>query len=268
MWLRFRSRCIARAYNALLALIGRLGLQTMDTYPARRQLQWLGHVWRMDWSRLPRKLLTARVPVEEMNKILAHLALLVGREALSTRPATAQKSLGRWGRTLPGPPPPRRRCAAPGWATPSPKPPKHFRLRREIEGSCSPRRTALRTPQKVPCPNFVRLGLGRSAPRCPSPPHASQTLAGVGLGRLLQLPCLALLLLLAFLPCPVPCCLRPADPLPRALPTPPERPRTHSRTGPHTRTYSRISTHSRISRQKSVRSQSGRPDSKQGSCCD
>jgi hypothetical protein len=34
------------------------------------------------------------------NKILAYLALLVGPEALS-RPATAQKSLGRRGRTLP-----------------------------------------------------------------------------------------------------------------------------------------------------------------------
>ena len=37
----------------------------MDTYLARRQLQWLGHVWRMDWTRLPRKLLTVWVPVEE-----------------------------------------------------------------------------------------------------------------------------------------------------------------------------------------------------------
>ena len=47
-------------------LLDRLGLQTMDTYLARRQLQWLGHVWRMDWTRLPRKLLTAwGVPVEE-----------------------------------------------------------------------------------------------------------------------------------------------------------------------------------------------------------
>jgi hypothetical protein len=45
-------------------LLGRLGLQTMDTYLARRQLQWLGHVWRMDWSWLPRKLLIAWVPVE------------------------------------------------------------------------------------------------------------------------------------------------------------------------------------------------------------
>ena len=34
------------------------------------------------------------------NKILAHLALLVGREALS-RPATAQKSLGRGGSPAP-----------------------------------------------------------------------------------------------------------------------------------------------------------------------
>ena len=46
-------------------LLDRLGLQTIDTYLARRQLQWLGHVWRMDWTRLPRKLLTAWVPVEE-----------------------------------------------------------------------------------------------------------------------------------------------------------------------------------------------------------
>jgi hypothetical protein len=36
-------------------LLDRLGLQTMDTYHARR----------MDWTRLPRKLLTAWVPVEE-----------------------------------------------------------------------------------------------------------------------------------------------------------------------------------------------------------
>jgi hypothetical protein len=37
----------------------------MDTYLARRQQQWLGHLWRMDWTGLPRKLLTAWVPVEE-----------------------------------------------------------------------------------------------------------------------------------------------------------------------------------------------------------
>jgi hypothetical protein len=51
--------------NQELDLLDRLELQTMDTYLARRQLQWLGHVWRMDWTRLPRKLLTAWVPVEE-----------------------------------------------------------------------------------------------------------------------------------------------------------------------------------------------------------
>ena len=43
-------------------LLGRIGLESMDTYFARRQLQWLGHVWRMEWSRLPRKLLAAWVP--------------------------------------------------------------------------------------------------------------------------------------------------------------------------------------------------------------
>jgi hypothetical protein len=32
---------------------------------ARQQLQWLGHVWLMDWSRLAIMLLTAWVPVEE-----------------------------------------------------------------------------------------------------------------------------------------------------------------------------------------------------------
>ena len=52
--------------------------------------------------------------------------------------------------------------ASPGvfFGFPSPRPPKNLRLRRKIEGSSSPRRTALRIPQKVPCPNFVRLGLG------------------------------------------------------------------------------------------------------------
>ena len=32
-----------------------------------------------------------------------------------------------------------------------------FRLRRKIEGNCSPRRTALKTPQKVPCPDSLPL---------------------------------------------------------------------------------------------------------------
>ena len=51
-------------------LLGRLGLHhTMDTHLAATAaapwLQWLGHAWRMGWSRLPRKLLTAWVPLEE-----------------------------------------------------------------------------------------------------------------------------------------------------------------------------------------------------------
>ena len=34
-------------------------LSGIDTYLSRRRLRWLGHVSRMDWSRTPRKLLTA-----------------------------------------------------------------------------------------------------------------------------------------------------------------------------------------------------------------
>jgi hypothetical protein len=61
----FDVACAERYSITNRELLGRLGLQTTDTYLARQQLQWLGHVWRMDWSRLPRKLLTAWVPVEE-----------------------------------------------------------------------------------------------------------------------------------------------------------------------------------------------------------
>jgi hypothetical protein len=55
------------------------------------------------------------------NHFLAHLALLVGPEALF-RPATAQKSLGR-GRSPPCAPP-MRRCAAPWLGYAQPKTPK------------------------------------------------------------------------------------------------------------------------------------------------
>jgi hypothetical protein len=55
------------------------------------------------------------------NHFLAHLALLVGPEALS-RPATAQKSLGRG--PPPPPRPPLRRCAAPWLGYAQPKTPK------------------------------------------------------------------------------------------------------------------------------------------------
>jgi hypothetical protein len=77
------------------------------------------------------------------NHFLAYLALLAGPEALS-RPAAAQNSLGR------GRPPPlcARPCAAarrPGWATtPSPK------------AHPTPRPTAHRNLQKVPCRNSFR----------------------------------------------------------------------------------------------------------------
>jgi hypothetical protein len=71
-----------------------------------------------------RLVLTRSRPPEfpKANQFLAHLALLVGPEALS-RPATAQKSLGR-GRPPPLRPPPCAAARRPDWATPSPTPPR------------------------------------------------------------------------------------------------------------------------------------------------
>ena len=43
-------------------LMCRLGLDAADFYVARRQLGWLGHVARMDFSRLPRRMLSCWVP--------------------------------------------------------------------------------------------------------------------------------------------------------------------------------------------------------------
>jgi hypothetical protein len=40
----------------------RLGLKSIDTYLARRRLGWLGHVRRMDFERLPRRVLSSWVP--------------------------------------------------------------------------------------------------------------------------------------------------------------------------------------------------------------
>jgi hypothetical protein len=40
-------------------LLTRLGIQTTETYIARRHMRWLGHVWRMPEMRLPKQLLTA-----------------------------------------------------------------------------------------------------------------------------------------------------------------------------------------------------------------
>ena len=42
-------------------LLTRVGLSPIDTYVTRRQLRWLGHVARMDFERLPRKMLTSWV---------------------------------------------------------------------------------------------------------------------------------------------------------------------------------------------------------------
>ena len=43
------------------ALEQRLGISSFETYLVRRRLRWLGHVRRMPWHRLPRKLLTSWV---------------------------------------------------------------------------------------------------------------------------------------------------------------------------------------------------------------
>jgi hypothetical protein len=42
-------------------LLTRLGLPSIDTYITRRQLRWAGHVSRMEYSRLPRKMLSGWV---------------------------------------------------------------------------------------------------------------------------------------------------------------------------------------------------------------
>ena len=42
-------------------LRNRAGLLTPDAYVMRHQLRWAGHVSRMDWNRLPRKMLSSWV---------------------------------------------------------------------------------------------------------------------------------------------------------------------------------------------------------------
>jgi hypothetical protein len=59
---------------------------------------------------------------------------------------------------------PPRRPRHLGWATPSPKPPKNLRLRRKIEGSCSPRRTVLRILPPGARPNGTGLPGGTQGP--------------------------------------------------------------------------------------------------------
>ena len=42
--------------------MSRTGLDAADFYVAQRQLRWLGHVARMDFDRLPRRMLSAWTP--------------------------------------------------------------------------------------------------------------------------------------------------------------------------------------------------------------
>ena len=59
---RRRTRATWRLRITSDELMRRLGLDAADFYVARRQLGWLGHVARMDFSRLPRRMLSCPVP--------------------------------------------------------------------------------------------------------------------------------------------------------------------------------------------------------------
>ena len=54
--------CMWHHHISTCELSQRLGLDSIDMYIARRQLRWLGHVARMDYDRLPRRMLSAWVP--------------------------------------------------------------------------------------------------------------------------------------------------------------------------------------------------------------
>ena len=43
-------------------LLNKLNMSSIDSYVSKRQLRWLGHVARMEYDRLPRKLLSSWVP--------------------------------------------------------------------------------------------------------------------------------------------------------------------------------------------------------------
>jgi hypothetical protein len=129
----------------------------MDRYSTyRRVWEQLGGSGVLLSPSLFRLVLTrSRCPqLPKANHFLAYLALLAGPEALS-HPVTAQNSQGR-GRS-PTLRPPQRPDAAPRRGdAPPPKPKTKLRLRRKIEGNRSPRRTALKIPQKkchvlIPC---------------------------------------------------------------------------------------------------------------------
>ena len=64
----FHHRCVRSICRVTLRdrqrtsdLLERLSLESIDTYICRQQLRWAGHVIRMSWHRLPRKMLSCWV---------------------------------------------------------------------------------------------------------------------------------------------------------------------------------------------------------------
>ena len=53
---------VTRKHISSEQLMQELGFDAIDFYIARRQLRWLGHVSRMDWERLPRRMLSVWAP--------------------------------------------------------------------------------------------------------------------------------------------------------------------------------------------------------------
>ena len=69
------------------ALEQRLGLDSIDTYVSRRQLRWLAHVRRMDYTRLPRRMLYPRAAwVGQARGQTAHPAWIVSATCLASGP--------------------------------------------------------------------------------------------------------------------------------------------------------------------------------------
>ena len=57
-----RASVVSRVSTRGTTTAARTGLDAADFYVAQRQLRWLGHVSRMDFGRLPRRMLSAWVP--------------------------------------------------------------------------------------------------------------------------------------------------------------------------------------------------------------
>ena len=62
-----RNMCLVNPHHTWIHRIrmedlgNRLTISSIDTYICRQQLRWAGHVIRMNWSRLPRKMLSCWV---------------------------------------------------------------------------------------------------------------------------------------------------------------------------------------------------------------